>query len=41
MSVINTLLCTHIYGNYIAWSFEFKESEDEWQLCEVVFNIMC
>ena len=40
-SVINTLFFTHIYGNYVVWSFEVKESKDEWWLCEVVFNIMC
>ena len=40
-SVINTLFFTHIYGNYIALSFEVKESEDEQQLCDVVFNITC
>ena len=28
---VNTILFfTHIYGNHIAWSFEAKESEDEW-----------
>ena len=27
----NTILFfTHIYGNYIAWSFEVKKSKDEW-----------
>ena len=39
-SIINTLFFTYIYGNYIVQSFEVKESEDKWQLCEVVFNIM-
>ena len=28
---VNTILFfTRIYGNYIAWSFEIKESKDEW-----------
>ena len=28
---VNTILFfTYIYGNYIAWSFDVKESDDEW-----------
>ena len=28
---VNTILFfTHIYGNYVAQSFEVKESKDEW-----------
>ena len=38
-SVNTTFFFTHIYRNYIAQNFKVKESEDEWWLCEVVFNI--
>ena len=34
------ILHSYIYGDHIAQSFEVKESKDEWQLCEVLSNIL-